>query len=410
MIQWENTENTLPVVSWCADADEGTRVQARNLANHPAARERVCLMPDAHVGYGMPIGGVIACEEALIPNAVGVDIGCGMGAARTSLRSEAFTGKERLREVLNAVKARIPVGEGNARKEPREWSGFEAWRDEAAGGELPGWWNDRGDALDRHNLGTLGGGNHFIEIQRSDAGEVWVMLHSGSRNMGQRIATHYHKAALALDGEMGLAMPDRELAWLPAGHPLGAAYIRDMRHALSYALENRRIMMAQVKEVLAEFFPGISFDLEINIHHNYAALESHSGGEFWVHRKGATSARAGERGIIPGSMGTASYIVEGLGNEASFQSCSHGAGRRLGRGQANRELTLEECNAAMGDVVFDRFHFQQSKFRRKGRQEKRLYDLSEAPPAYKDIDEVLAAEADLVRPVVRLTPLAVVKG
>jgi tRNA-splicing ligase RtcB len=183
-----------------------------------------------------------------------------------------------------------------------------------------------------------------------------------------------------------------------------------MNHALAYAMENRRVMMEHLKTILAGYFPTIEYMLEVNIHHNYAALEEHEGKRYWIHRKGATSARLGETGIIPGSMGTSSYIVEGLGNPASFQSCSHGAGRRLARGQANRELTLEECEKAMGDVVYDRFHYQQSKFRRKKQNEKKLYDLSEAPLAYKNIDTVIQAENDLVKPLVRLSPLAVVKG
>ncbi|MDR1787369.1 MAG: RtcB family protein [Treponema sp.] len=406
MIQWENDENALPIVSWCADADDLTKAQARNLANHPALRERVCLMPDAHVGYGMPIGGVIACADAVIPNAVGVDIGCGMGTVKTNLRVEQLGGMAQLRDIVNAIKARIPVGEGHARREALDWEGFESWRDSLAGGEVPAWCTPQGDKLDHHNLGTLGGGNHFIEIQKSESGEVWVMLHSGSRNLGQRIATHYHKAAQALNAEMGAALPDPQLAWLPSEHELGAAYIRDMNTALAYARENRRIMMACVQEVLAGFFPDIEYSFEVNIHHNYAALETHNGVSYWIHRKGATSAKAGETGIIPGSMGTASYIVEGLGSERSFQSCSHGAGRRLGRGQANRTLTLEECNAAMQGIVYDRF----SLSRTKGADGQKLHDLSEAPPAYKDINMVIAAEDDLVKPLVRLTPLAVVKG
>jgi tRNA-splicing ligase RtcB len=418
MIQWENNENPLPIKSWCADADAITLEQATNLANHSALRGHVALMPDAHAGYGMPIGGVIACENALIPNAVGVDIGCGMAALKTTLRAGDFTDKAHLRSLMDAVKARIPVGEGHARKNPVEWAGFDEWLD-GVGGTPPGWWSDAGHKLDQCNLGTLGGGNHFIEIQYAvtDKGdgtlsgisacdpdaEVWVMLHSGSRNMGQRVASFYHKAAQALDGDLGLVIPNPHLAYLPADHDLGKAYIRDMNHALRYALENRRLMLDQVRAALAGFFPALDFTDEINIHHNYAALETHGDAAYWVHRKGATSARKGEIGLIPGSMGTASYIVEGLGNEASFQSCSHGAGRCLGRSQANRTLTLEDCNAAMGDVVYDRFGYTRSH------GEKHL-DLSEAPQAYKDIDAVIAAESDLVTALVKLRPLAVVKG
>jgi tRNA-splicing ligase RtcB len=361
-------------------------------------------MPDAHAGYGMPIGGVIACEGAVIPNAVGVDIGCGMGAIKTSLNAEQFTGMAHLREIVNAVKARIPVGEGKPRKEKIAWEGFDAWR--GAVENPPEWFTEKGHTLDEHNLGTLGGGNHFIEIQKAENNDVWVMLHSGSRNMGLRIASHYHNAAKKLNEAMGAELPDAELAYLPADCDLGADYIRDMNHALAYALENRRLMMAHIKAILAEFFPSIAYLLEVNIHHNYAALEEHNGNRYWIHRKGATSAREKEAGIIPGSMGTSSYIVEGLGNPASFMSCSHGAGRRLGRTKANQTLSLEECNAAMQGVVFDRFGYSRSRTS----DGKKLYDLSEAPLAYKNIDAVIEAERDLVRPLVKLSPLAVVKG
>jgi tRNA-splicing ligase RtcB len=405
MIQWEKTGNVLPIKAWCKEMDEKTVEQAENLANHPAVRKRVCLMPDAHVGYGMPIGGVIACENAVIPNAVGVDIGCGMGVIKTNLHADSFTDKAHLREIMNAIKSAIPVGEGHSRKKEVEWSGFAAWRD-GLGDAPPAWWTEKGHNLDTHNLGTLGGGNHFIEIQKAEDGGVYLMLHSGSRNMGQRIASHYHNVAKELTTARGITLNDPNLAFLPADHEIGLNYIRDMNHALAYALENRRLMMEHLKAVMCKFFPGIDYSGEVNIHHNYAALEEHEGHQYWIHRKGATSAREGETGIIPGSMGTSSYIVEGLGNPESFMSCSHGAGRRLGRSQANHTLTLEECNAAMHDVVYDRFGLSS----RRGDDGKKMYDLSEAPPAYKDIDTVIACESDLVKPLVKLSPLAVVKG
>jgi tRNA-splicing ligase RtcB len=282
--------------------------------------------------------------------------------------------------------------------------GFDTWHDSLGRDSMtePAWFDSKGHKLDEHNLGTLGGGNHFIEIQHDEDGTVWLMLHSGSRNMGQRIASFYHKAAQKLNEEMGVNLPDRHLAYLPADTELGQGYMRDMNHALDYAKENRRLMMSVLKDIMRERYPSIIFSNEVNIHHNYAALENHGNAVYWVHRKGATSAKSGEQGIIPGSMGTASYIVEGLGNEESFQSCSHGAGRRLGRSQANQTLTLDECNAAMGDVVYDRFGMS--------RNNRKLHDLSEAPQAYKNIDQVIAYENDLVKPVVHLLPLMVVKG
>jgi tRNA-splicing ligase RtcB len=234
MIQWENTENKLPIKSWCVEMDEKTLEQAKNLANHPVIRERICLMPDAHVGYGMPIGGVIACEDAVIPNAVGVDIGCGMGAIKTNLNTGQFTGMAHLREISNAIKERIPAGEGHARKKI-EWEGFENWLASLGSEVPPAWFTKDGHKLDMFNLGTLGGGNHFIEIQKAENGDVWIMLHSGSRNMGQRVASYYHKEAVKLLDEMGIELPDRHLAFLPTTNKMGQDYIRDMNHALLYA-------------------------------------------------------------------------------------------------------------------------------------------------------------------------------
>ena len=405
MIQWEiKGETRLVIKSWCKDIEKEALHQAYNLANHPVVTRHVALMPDAHVGYGMPIGGVIACRDALIPNAVGVDIGCGVGAVKTNLAAEKVADKSLLRAIINAIKERIPVGEGNARKHPVQWEGFELWFG-SFNGELPVWYRNE-KKLDEHNLGTLGGGNHFIEIQKSDEGQVWLMLHSGSRNLGYRVANYYHKEALNLNKEMGIELPDKQLAYLPQGHELCEAYIRDMNYALSYAAENRRLMMEFLKSVMEDMFPGIEYSFSVNIHHNYAALEEHGGELLWIHRKGATSARRGEPGIIPGSMGTFSYIVEGLGNPDSFCSCSHGAGRKMGRADACRRLTKEECDQAMEGIVFDRWTLSDVRDANK----KKLPDLSEAPLAYKDIDEVIQAELDLIKPLVRLRPLAVVKG
>lgn len=401
-----DTDTRLPILSWCAELEPGALAQAVNLANHPAVFHHVALMPDAHQGFGMPIGGVIACHGAVIPNAVGVDIGCGMAAVRTTLPAKAAGDKARLRALLGALHERIPVGEGNSRRKGLCWDGFERWRESLGTAPLPDWHSERGDELDRLNLGTLGGGNHFIELQEGDDGFCWLMLHSGSRNLGYRVAASYQKAALALDRRLGLEFPDPELAWLPLTSPEADAYLRDMAHALAYAAENRRIMLDSLKEAFAAAFPAASFAEELSIHHNYAALETHFGRPVWVHRKGATSARAGQKGIIPGSMGTFSYIVEGLGCPDSFQSCSHGAGRRMGRNDACRRLSQADCDRAMAGIV--REDWKASSVR--GPDGRKLPDLSEAPGAYKDIDLVMAAQAELARALVRLRPLAVLKG
>ena len=398
-MEWvKNEEGARPVKSWCADVEAGALVQARNLARHPALRHHVALMPDCHNGYGMPIGGVVAAKNAVIPSAVGVDIGCGMVAVETDVPAERLAEMSFRRAIQTKVKERIPVGEGVYHKEKQEWAGFEEYLDHNGS---PAFAN----TLDRHNLGTLGGGNHFIEIQKSDAGFVWLMIHSGSRNLGKRVEEFYHERAVKLNAAYFVALPDPDLAFLPITEPDGHNYFRDMNYALRYAEENRRRMMAVLKETFSEFVPEAEFVREVNIHHNYAAFEEHFGETLCIHRKGATSAKLDEIGIIPGSMGTASYIVRGLGNPESFTSCSHGAGRAMSRVAACSNLTVEECDRAMTGIVCERW----KPFKRYGKT-RDLTDLSEAPQAYKPIDAVIAAEADLVEPLVRLTPLASLKG
>jgi len=398
-------ETKVPVKSWCEEIEPQALKQAFNLANHPAIAHHVALMPDCHVGYGMPIGGVIAVKDALIPNAVGVDIGCGMVAVETDLAAERFADMTERRALMTKIKDRIPVGEGHGHGSQQDWDGFDRFCEEH-GDAASLWPNNR----DRYNLGSLGGGNHFIEIQVSEAGFIWLMIHSGSRNLGQRVATHYHEEAKRVNEQYRVTLPDPDLAFLPSDSKAGQDYLRDMTFALAYALENRRRMMAVCKEALAEMASGYSVIREVNIHHNYAALESHFGRNFFVHRKGATRARLDETGIIPGSMGTPSYIVRGLGNPESFMSCSHGAGRAMSRTEASRQLTEDACNQAMKGIAFDRWGGYKSKWGKKRPGAHASADLSEAPQAYKDIETVIEAERDLVEPVVKLRPLAVVKG
>lgn len=396
-MKWENTElGRLPVKSWCERVEKGALEQAANLANHPRVFGHVALMPDCHVGYGMPIGGVIACENAIIPNAVGVDIGCGMCAVQTGFLSEEIS-RDKIRQCLDEVQRHIPLGEGHCHRQPQRWERFN---------ELPPWLDAHGRELAFKNLGSLGGGNHFIEIQAGDDGKVWLMLHSGSRNLGYRIAEHHHKKAMGLCDRHGIPLPSRDLAYLDVESEAGQEYVREMNLALAYALENRTRMMRVFKDAVARTLHNVEFLREINIHHNYAVLEVHFGKTVWVHRKGATSAKAGEEGIIPGSMGTHSYIVRGCGNADSFQSCSHGAGRRMGRMAASRTLSREECDKAMRGVVYSGWH----GFKGGGRKMKGLLDLSEAPQAYKDIDAVIGASCDLAEPLVQLRPMGVLKG
>ena len=401
-MEWVKKERgyRVPIKSWCRDIETDALGQAEDLARHPVIFKHVALMPDCHVGYGMPIGGVIASREAVLPNAVGVDIGCGMGALQTSLAADEAS-REQLRAVVTRVKALVPCGEGRAHKKAPAWGALEteieACRDR-------GWFSAHVKDLAGRNLGTLGGGNHFIEIQAGDDDRLWLMIHSGSRHLGNVIARYYHQVALDLNRRWHADLPSTDLAFLPTDSAEGAAYIEDMKLALRYARENRRRIMEHFMKALEAVFPQVAFEDPVNIHHNYAALENHFGANVWVHRKGATSAQDGEAGIIPGSMGTPSYIVQGLGNPESFKSCSHGAGRAMGRKAASRALTAAECDQAMRGVVYDRW----KKIRRG--KDKGLLDLGEAPQAYKEIDTVIAAELDLIQPVVKLRPLAVVKG
>ena len=411
-MKWEKFEDgySVPVKSWCENCEEGAVKQAANLAQHPVVFDHVALMPDAHQGYGMPIGGVIACEDAVIPAAVGVDIGCGMIATETDIPAERFAEMSFRRAFQEKLKERIPVGEGVSHRETQNWEGFEEYT--ANNGMRSNLWPSK---LDRMNLGTLGGGNHFIELQKSTAvdgkgdpeggSKVWLMIHSGSRNLGKRIEEHYHKIANRICTRYRVPLADPDLAFLPIGEIEGHNYFTDMLFALRYAKENRRRMMEAMKATVAEFVPEANFLRTIDIHHNYAACEEHFGKKVFVHRKGATSAKLDEIGIIPGSMGTASYIVRGLGNPDSFMSCSHGAGRRMSRIAASTKLTVEECDRAMDGIVCERWH----KYKGFGKAKGRL-DLSEAPQAYKDIEDVIASERDLVEPLVRLVPLASLKG
>ena len=411
-MKWEKFEKgyAMPVKSWCENCEEGAVKQAVNLAHHPALVHHVALMPDAHQGYGMPIGGVVAAKGAVIPAAVGVDIGCGMIATETDIPAEVFAEMSFRRAFQEKLKERIPVGEGESHRATQDWDGFEEYT--AHNGMRSNLWPSR---LDRMNLGTLGGGNHFIELQKTTAldgaggpeggSKVWLMIHSGSRNLGKRIEEHYHRIASRLCERFHSPLPDKDLAFLPIEEAAGHDYFTDMLFALRYAKENRRRMMDVMMATLQEFAPSAQFLRTIDIHHNYAAFEEHFGEKVCVHRKGATSAKLGEIGIIPGSMGTASYIVRGLGNPESFMSCSHGAGRRMSRIAASTTLTVEECDKAMDGIVCERWH----KYKGFGKAKGRL-DLSEAPQAYKDIEDVIASERDLVEPLVRLFPLASLKG
>lgn len=385
------TSERVPIKIWLDSIDEKTLEQAMNLANLPFTYKHVSLMPDTHAGYGMPIGGVLATDGVIIPNAVGVDIGCGMCAMKTDLRA-SLVSKTSLEEMVDKIKEKIPIG-------------FEIHTEKQEENLMP-----QGFKLDelyvvKHQyqaalkqLGSLGGGNHFIEIQKDTDGYIWIMIHSGSRNLGRQVADFYNKKAKQLNEMYFSIVPAKtDLAFLPFKTKEAQQYYNEMRYCVHFAFANRKWMMEKVQEIIHDIFPSTRFEEIINKAHNYAAWENHFGKDVVVHRKGATSARKGEIGIIPGSQGTKSYIVEGLGNSESFTSCSHGAGRAMGRKEAVQKLNLKEEQRRLEELgIIHAVHH--------------LKDLDEAPSAYKNIAEVMQNQQDLVKIVVELSPLAVVKG
>ena len=384
------TTEKQPIKLWLDDIEAGAFAQAKNLANLPFVFRHVAVMPDAHQGYGMPIGGVMASQEVVIPNAVGVDIGCGMCAVRTSLST---TSPEKLKMVLAEIRRTVPLGFKHHQHRQKASLMPQA---EVPLTDLPMVSREYESALTQ--LGTLGGGNHFIEIQKGNDGHVWLMVHSGSRNLGFKVANYYNRLAMELNKQWGSKIPANwQLAFLPIDSEAGQTYLHEMRYCVDFAYANRKMMMERIKDALLAVVPPVFFEPMINIAHNYAAMEMHFEKNVMVHRKGATRAQAGEIGIIPGSQGTPSYIVRGKGNQESFESCAHGAGRKMGRKQAQRQLNLDQEKKRLDDQGI--IHAIRS-----------VGDLEEAAGAYKDIDEVIGNQLDLVEVLVELRPLAVIKG
>jgi len=387
------TTERFPIRLWLRDADEGTLAQARNLANLPFVVSHVCLMPDAHQGYGMPIGGVLAADRTIVPNAVGVDIGCGMISVCTNLFAGDLT-KNKLMDLLVGIRKRIPLGFDHHRQPQDEAlmpAGYEL-------DEMPVVRQEYSSA--RKQVGTLGGGNHFIEVQKDLSGKIWIMIHSGSRNIGLKVAEYHNRLAKQLNAQWRSPVnPKADLAYLPMETEEARTYFTEMKYCVDFALANRKLMLARILEVFGEEFPDFSVGEQVNIAHNYAAVEEHFNQEVIIHRKGATSAKTGEKGIIPGSQGTSSYLVEGLGNPWSFMSCSHGAGRVMSRNEAIRSLDLEEEKKRL-----DRLGIIHSIRSRR--------DLDEAAAAYKDIDEVVKVshDAGIGNLIVRVRPFGVIKG
>ncbi|MFB9711150.1 RtcB family protein [Streptosporangium sandarakinum] len=367
--------------------------QLRNVANLPWTHG-VAVMPDVHHGKGATVGSVIAMRDAVSPAAVGVDIGCGMTAVKTSLTAANLP--DDLGYLRSKLEQAIPVGFG-LHKNPVDpvrlhgvptagWADFWKDFDRLAPAVRPK--RERAEA----QMGTLGGGNHFLEICADDRDAIWVVLHSGSRNIGKELAEYHIERARALPHNQDL--PDRDLAVFVAGTPQMDAYRRDLFWAQDYARRNRTVMMALACGVLRRHLPGVTFEQPISCHHNYVAEERYDDVDVLVTRKGAIRAGSGDLGIIPGSMATGTYIVKGLGNASAFNSASHGAGRRMSRNKAKRTFTLADLKAQTDGV--------------ECRKDTGVID--EIPAAYKDIRSVMAAQSDLVEVVARLRQLVCVKG
>jgi tRNA-splicing ligase RtcB len=391
-LPWVRKPGRVPIKSWAPDLEGSALEQAVNLSNLPFALQHIALMPDAHTGYGMPIGGVLFADRTVVPYAIGVDIGCGVALIETDLTVETLSASE-LRATLERIAAGVPVG---TRSQPHAVD--RAAAEAEIGIERPASVKEAWFAKAVNSLGTLGSGNHFLELQRDEAGRVYVMLHSGSRSLGKTICDEYHKRALALNTAWHSALPHRELAYLPVGSDDHDGYWKAMQFALRFAVVNRSRMLDVVEAALVENTKVGQIERVVDVHHNYAAWENHFGKNGIVHRKGAVRARAGEIVLIPGSMGTASYVGEGLGNAESFETCQHGAGRAMSRTAARKSKTSDDVYAEMERLGVVLLSGEPATV------------AEEASFAYKDIETVMAASASLVRPTKRLTPLGVVKG
>jgi len=391
------TNGRVPVKIWTDEVDDKSRAQLSNIASLPFIHHHVAAMPDVHLGIGATIGSVIATHKAIIPAAVGVDLGCGMVAARLSLTANELDEKA-LQKVFDQISRDVPVGRDQHRDErvlveaakPFE-PGLKSLTDRhpellKAFGKFSKWTNQ---------MGTLGGGNHFIEVCLDETNQVWVMLHSGSRGIGNAIASYFIALARKDMECWMIQLPDRDLAYFPEGSEHFADYVEAVHWAQDYAMQNRTSMLELVLSALQRHLPPFTVTTEaVNCHHNYVAQEHHYGENVWVTRKGAIRARKGDLGIVPGSMGARSFIVRGLGNPESFCSSAHGAGRKMSRTAAEKKFTVADMVAQTQGVIC--------------RKDKDVID--EIPGAYKDIDQVMANQADLTEILHTLKQVVCVKG
>ena len=374
------------LLSWASILDPQTEAQARATAELPIVDGHVALMPDAHLGIGATIGSVIPTRSAVIPSAVGVDLGCGMAARRLDLRVDEVEPDDLTGWVVAMPRA-VPAGLGRWHGRPSA----EATRWFEKHPPPPTLENKR-RAMEQ--LGTLGSGNHFVELAADDDGAVWILLHSGSRGPGNKLATLHTRIARKV---CSYPLEDPELAWLEQGTPEFEDYLRDLRWSQAYAARNRELMLAATHRAFERVLErGLEAAFEVNCHHNYTELETHGGRPVWVTRKGAIRAGVGDWGLVPGAMGQRSFVVRGLGNPESYESSAHGAGRALSRSQARRTLSVDAFAPAMGDAAWQHEFAEQL--------------LDEHPSAYKPIDVVMRDQADLVEVVHELRGLANYKG
>lgn len=406
----EEEKTAKPIKIWVKDresVEESCIEQAYNLSNLPFIHKWVALMPDTHTGMGMPIGGVIAAKDVIIPHAVGSDIGCGMIFVETNIDAELLRTVETgngilMQAIIGSIQRSVPVGRAHHNKMQSSKVINEAMKNIEKYMKAPTLVPQIEDAY--YQIGTLGGGNHFIEFQEDEEGKVGIMIHTGSRHLGKEIGDYFNQIAKELNEKWYSSVPESyNLAFLPAKSDEGRLYLEYMNLALDFAEENReKILEAVMKEVTTLLKKHCDLDVtytnKLNVHHNYAAMEIHYGRNVWIHRKGAIRAGAGERGIIPGSMGSYSYIVEGKGNAESFESCSHGAGRVYSRTKAKELYSVEKvmCDLKEQAVIL-------------GKNNKK--DVAEECRfAYKNIDEVIENQLDLITPIKKLKTIGVIKG
>ncbi len=396
-VQQEITDQRVPVKIWTNEVDERSRQQLANIASMPFIHHHVAAMPDVHLGIGATVGSVIATHKAIIPAAVGVDIGCGMVAARLSLTGNELDEKS-LKKVFEQISRDVPVGRAQHADaktlmdavRPFE-PGLKVLTDRhpellKTFGKFSKWMNQ---------MGTLGGGNHFIEVCLDESNQVWVMLHSGSRGIGNAIADYFIKLARKDMERWMIHLPDRDLAYFPEGSEYFADYVEAVHWAQDYAFANRQSMLDLVLKGLEKHLPPFTVTTEaVNCHHNYVAKEHHYGADVWVTRKGAIRARDGDLGIVPGSMGARSFIVRGKGNPESFCSSAHGAGRRMSRTEAAKTFSEADLERQTLGVIC--------------RKDKGVID--EIPSAYKDIDVVMENQKDLTEILHTLKQVVCVKG